>query len=139
MTALRRTAAGLVVGLWMGASLTSIGFADYDEVRRMMRLEDLRLHFTFGGAMLLAAAAYAVLSPHARARGRRISARVILGAVVFGIGWGLCLSCPASVLVQIASGNAWAVGVLVAIVAGMAAADVAARRLGWGRSSCDSD
>jgi uncharacterized membrane protein YedE/YeeE len=49
-----------------------------------------------------------------------ITARYILGAVVFGIGWGIAGYCPGPAIVSIASGRAPAVVFTIGMVTGMA-------------------
>ena len=63
----------------------------------------------------------------------------MIGAALFGVGWGLSCTCPAGVLVQLAAGYAPALAVLVATLTGIALADWAEKRFGWARQSCDRD
>ncbi len=53
---------------------------------------------------------------------------LLIGATVFGIGWGLGGFCPGPALLGAASGNALAIVFVVAMVAGMIARNAAARR-----------
>jgi uncharacterized membrane protein YedE/YeeE len=137
--ATKRTLIALGIGLWMGGALTAVGFADADEVRKMMRLQDLRLHETFICGAGLAALVLTFFFPAARSRGRRVRARTVVGAALFGIGWGLSFACPAGAIVQFASGQAPAVFTLLAIGAGILIADACTRHFRWANESCDSD
>jgi uncharacterized membrane protein YedE/YeeE len=48
-----------------------------------------------------------------------IDARLVLGAVVFGIGWGLAGFCPGPGIVAAASGSLAAIVFIVGMTAGM--------------------
>jgi uncharacterized membrane protein YedE/YeeE len=52
----------------------------------------------------------------------RIGGRLVLGAVVFGVGWGLSGYCPGPALVSLASGRGAVLVFVVAMVAGSFAA-----------------
>lgn len=58
-----------------------------------------------------------------------IDARLVGGAAIFGIGWGLSGYCPGPALVSLAGGAASAIVFVVAMIAGM----VFARRLDHAR------
>lgn len=53
---------------------------------------------------------------------------LLVGAAVFGVGWGLGGFCPGPGLLAAASGNAAAILFVVAMIAGMVARHAAARR-----------
>jgi len=49
---------------------------------------------------------------------RTIDLPLILGAAIFGVGWGLVGACPAPAIVALGSGAAWAAIFVVAMIAG---------------------
>lgn len=49
-----------------------------------------------------------------------MTARLVLGSAVFGIGWGLAGFCPGPALVALGAGVPKAVGFVAAMLAGMA-------------------
>ena len=51
---------------------------------------------------------------------RTIDARLVAGALVFGIGWGVAGMCPGPALTSLASGEAAALVFVAAMLAGMA-------------------
>ena len=53
--------------------------------------------------------------------------RLVLGSVVFGIGWGLAGFCPGPALVAIGAGQAKAFAFVAAMLAGMAAFELRGR------------
>lgn len=66
---------------------------------------------------------------------RRIDLRLVLGSVVFGVGWGLAGYCPGPALASLGSGTASAAYFVVAMMAGVGFARIVdARR----RPSADS-
>ena len=128
LRALGALAAGTVFGLGLAvAQMTDprkvLGFLD------VAGAWDASLLFVMGGAVVLAAAGFrAVLrrpAPrwdtrfHVSTR-RGIDAPLLLGAVLFGIGWGLAGYCPGPALASLAFGNAEALWFLPAMLAGMA-------------------
>jgi len=128
LRALGALAAGAVFGLGLAvAQMTDprkvLGFLD------VAGAWDASLLFVMGGAVLLAAVGFrAVLrrpAPHWDTRfhlstRRGIDAPLLLGAVLFGIGWGLAGYCPGPALASLAFGNAEALWFLPAMLAGMA-------------------
>ena len=61
-----------------------------------------------------------------------IDGRLVGGALVFGIGWGLAGFCPGPALVAVGSGEWKALVFLAAMLAGMAAFDLIERRRAQG-------
>jgi uncharacterized protein len=56
-----------------------------------------------------------------------IDARLILGAALFGVGWGLSGFCPGPALVSLGAGTTAALWFVPAVLAGMVLFHVAAR------------
>jgi uncharacterized membrane protein YedE/YeeE len=50
-----------------------------------------------------------------------VTARLVLGSAIFGIGWGLAGFCPGPALVALGAGAPKAAGFVAAMLAGMAA------------------
>ncbi len=57
-----------------------------------------------------------------------VDGRLVTGAAVFGIGWGLAGLCPGPALTSLASGQPAALAFVAAMLAGIAAARLAAGR-----------
>jgi uncharacterized membrane protein YedE/YeeE len=60
--------------------------------------------------------------------GRQIDKRLILGSMLFGIGWGIADFCPGPALVALGFGELKAVFFVAAMLAGMAAFELLDRR-----------
>lgn len=123
----------LIAGLLFGVGLIVSGMANPAKVLGFLDLFghwDPSLAFVMIGAIAMGTIAFFV----ARRRGRSllgtwiqwpsamgITARLVMGSAVFGIGWGLAGFCPGPALVALGAGVPKAVGFVAAMLAGMAA------------------
>jgi uncharacterized membrane protein YedE/YeeE len=126
-----------LLGLALGLSLSFIGFGSYDEVRRMFLFEDLRLLFTFGGAVLISAVVFLIAGvPRLTTP---FNQNLIWGGLLFGAGWALSGACPAIVLVQLGEGLWPAIFTLLGMFGGVYLHQRLRRRFThWAAGSCDS-
>jgi hypothetical protein len=92
--------------------------------------------------MVAAVAVYAIAYRIAIRRGRPllapafalpartdVDARLVVGALVFGVGWGLAGLCPGPALTSLASGDRGALAFVTSMIAGMYAHQVVERML----------
>ena len=127
----RRVAEMAALGLALGLALGFIGFGDYGELVRMFTLRDLRLFFTFGGAVAVTAIGLR-LFVRAPLPKRTLHRSVPIGAALFGVGWALAGACPGIALVQLGEGTYPAALTLVGMLVGIRLYDaINARFLGW--------
>jgi len=128
-----KTASAFAVGLLFGLGLLVSGMADPAKVLAFLDVTgrwDPSLAFVMAGAVAVSATGYFV----ARRRGRPLLAsrleiptrrdldpRLIAGAAVFGLGWGLAGLCPVPALTLLTVAPAQAVTFVVAMVVGMLA------------------
>lgn len=133
-------AVALVAGLLFGAGLMLSGMADPRKVLAFLDFTgawDPRLAFVMGSAILTAAPAFW----WARRRGRTLAGApltlparwppdraLVIGAVIFGIGWGLSGLCPGPALVGAAGGSLPILVFVAAMAAGMALSAFLRRR-----------
>ncbi len=132
---LLRGAHSLGAGALFGAGLLVSGMYDPGKVRGFLDITgnwDPSLAFVMVGAIGVAAPAF-VLARARRNHGRaawsgenlpgnpprRIDARLILGALLFGAGWGLSGFCPGPALLSIGLGATAAFGFVAAMFAGV--------------------
>lgn len=125
-------ASGLVFGLGIIVS----GIVDPAKVLAFLDVAgdwDPSLAFVMGGAIPVAAAGFMLARRRERpVRDGRFSepskscidVRLVLGAVLFGAGWGLAGYCPAPVLVASVSEQAGTLVFVAAMLAGMVAFDL---------------
>lgn len=126
-----KTASAFAVGLLFGLGLLVSGMADPAKVLAFLDVTgrwDPSLAFVMAGAVAVSATGYLM----ARRRGRPLLAsrleipnrrdldpRLIAGAAVFGLGWGLAGLCPGPALTLLTVAPAQAVTFVAAMVAGM--------------------
>lgn len=127
MNALAAFAAGLVFGIGLIVS----GMTDPGKVIGFLDIAgkwDPSLAFVMGGAVLVGFVAFALARRRTKAflgdamdlpTRRDVDRRLVLGSVVFGIGWGLAGFCPGPALVSFASGEAKAAIFVAAMLGGM--------------------
>lgn len=130
-----------LVGLVFGWGLLIAGMTDPGKVQGFLDLAgawDPSLAFVMGGAIAVGVVAFAV----ARRRtttvlggvlhlptSTDIDRRLIAGAAIFGVGWGLAGFCPGPGIVAIGLGEPLALLFVVAMLVGMGLQDLADRRL----------
>lgn len=126
MNKLLALAAGALFGLGLGIS----GMLDPAKVLGFLDLSshwDPTLAFVMGGAVMIAFPAFRWAKHAARpvlaARfdlptRRRIDPRLVLGAAVFGIGWGLSGFCPGPAIAALATLKWPVLGFVLAMAAG---------------------
>ena len=123
-----------IAGLVFGAGLIVSGMSDPANVIGFLDVTGAwnpTLAFVMGGAILVAAPAFAL----ARKRGRTmngapialpptfgVTPRLVIGSALFGIGWGLAGLCPGPSLVFAATGTPYALVFVVALAVGLALA-----------------
>jgi uncharacterized membrane protein YedE/YeeE len=128
-----------IFGIAMGVILSSIGFADYDEVFKMFTFTDTRMFFAFALAVMLSSAVFTILhvSKHIPFDKKPLHPGTIPGSVMFGFGWALCGACPSVVFIQLGQGKMAAVATLLGIYAGVLAyRNFHALYFQWDTGSC---
>jgi uncharacterized membrane protein YedE/YeeE len=130
----------LLSGLVFGLGLIVSGMANPAKVLGFLDLAgawDPSLALVMVGAIAVAAMAFAV----ARKRtvsllgaamkvptARDIDRRLVIGSVLFGIGWGVAGFCPGPALVALGMGHAKALVFVLAMLAGMGIFELLERR-----------
>lgn len=129
-------------GLVFGLGLAISGMARPEVVLDFLQFEDFGLLFVMGGAAVVSGITFAVATRYlgtapltAREYTRRVKEldqNVVVGGVIFGVGWGVSGICPGAAYASFGIGNypiLWA-------IAGMF---LGAYAQGYGRSLIDSD
>ena len=120
-------------GLIFGIGLIVAGMADPAKVLGFLDLTghwDPSLALVMAGAILIGLGGFSLASRRTRSllglpmmlpAGRQLDRRLILGSVVFGIGWGLGGICPGPALVLMGAGIAkgWVFGVSMLVGMGI--------------------
>lgn len=121
----------LVSGLLFGMGLLVSGMANPAKVLGFLDVFgtwDPSLAFVMAGAIAVGLVAFGVARHMTRSLSgepmrlpatQSIDRRLMAGAVVFGVGWGLAGFCPGPALVALAAGSGKALIFVLAMVAGM--------------------
>ncbi len=129
---MKQTVIALAAGLVFGAGLAVSGMADPQRVQAFLDLGgnwDPTLAFVMGGAMLVMVLAWAVqrsmAAPVAANRfelpaTRGIDAKLAIGALIFGAGWGIGGLCPGPAIADLAIAPMQPALFIAAMLAGMA-------------------
>lgn len=128
-----------VGGLLFGLGLAVGGMTKQEVVLSFLQLKDLGLLLLLGSSALVTAIAINVIPNLLRRpvlgggfskRIQPLTRRTIIGAVIFGVGWGISGQCPGSALASIGVGNA---PVLIGIAAMFLGAYLMGRFIGTTR------
>jgi uncharacterized membrane protein YedE/YeeE len=129
-----------LVGLLFGLGLILSGMTDPGKVLGfldVLGLWDPSLALVMGGAIAVGFFAFTLakkrtqsfLGSAMRLPGRNdIDRRLVVGAALFGAGWGLAGFCPGPALVSLAAGQTKAAVFVISMVAGMALFEAMERR-----------
>lgn len=118
----------LVGGMLFGWGLAYSGMVSPEVVLRFLTLQDFGLMLVMGGAVAVTLPVYQlaprllrrpVLSPGTFARRVTPMDRdTLVGAAIFGVGWGLCGVCPGPAVAGLGGGNFQLLWALAGIFAG---------------------
>ncbi|MCK5902543.1 MAG: YeeE/YedE family protein [Cocleimonas sp.] len=120
--------ASTVLGTIFGFLLVSIGATNFDLQAQMFLFQDFQLPIVLGMAVLTGITGMWMLS---RMQAKTIidqdemsyfpapfSRRLVVGALIFGIGWGLTASCPGTAMAMVGEGKMSGLAVAFGILAG---------------------
>jgi uncharacterized membrane protein YedE/YeeE len=120
--------AALLTGLVFAIGLGVAGMTRPENVLAFLRLEDPGLMLTMGGAMAVTLLGYPLVMRRGRPLlGARfflptrsdIDPHLLVGAALFGLGWGLVGLCPGPALTGLAGGSPSVLLFVAAMFAGM--------------------
>lgn len=132
MSAVRRLLPPLISGLIFGAGLTIGGMTDPARVRGFLDIFgiwDPTLAFVMGGALIVMAIAWRVQRRMKRPifaerfslpDRQDLDPKLLTGATLFGVGWGIAGICPGPAVASLALVPAQVLPFIVAMIAGMA-------------------
>jgi uncharacterized membrane protein YedE/YeeE len=128
-----------LAGLVFGTGLLISGMVNPAKVLGFLDLAgswDPSLAVVMAGAVAVGTVAFSLAGKRAASllgtpmtlpTGRGIDGRLVLGSLVFGIGWGLAGFCPGPALVALGAGKIKAIVFVTAMLAGMLAFEIAER------------
>jgi uncharacterized membrane protein YedE/YeeE len=115
----------LVSGALFGFGLAVSTMVSPEVVLSFLRFQDFGLMLVMGGAVIVTVLAYQLaprllghplLGNHFSIRPSVLDRDTLVGAAIFGIGWGLCGVCPGPAIAGLGTGN-WALLVPLAGIA----------------------
>ena len=129
---MNQAASALLSGTIFGAGLATAQMTNPAKVLGFLDITgawDPSLAFVMGAAVGVSAVAYRMRGRPAAASGG-IDFRLIGGAMIFGLGWGLAGFCPGPAVAALATGSGKVLVFAGAMLAGMAAFRLVERGLG---------
>ncbi|MDD5411726.1 MAG: YeeE/YedE family protein [Methylobacter sp.] len=129
-----------LVGLLFGLGLIISGMTDPSKIIAFLDLAgawDPSLAFVMGGAILVGAIAFSIAKKRQRSllgapmrlsSANELDKGLLIGSLVFGIGWGLSGFCPGPAVVSAAAGQPKALIFVASMLAGMALYSMIERR-----------
>lgn len=136
----RYVLSALLAGAVFGLGLAASGMTDPERVLGFLDVSgnfDPALLFVLGGAVATTAVLFRMVLKQGRpvlrdsfalSQVRHVDRPLVLGAALFGIGWGIAGYCPGPALAGLGVGSTEALWFVPAMIAGMLAHRVAARR-----------
>ena len=112
---------GFAVGLVFGLVLCWSGMASPEVIRRTLLFQSSYLFLFMFSAIAVAAIGTRLVtrnSPRKPLR-ERPQRRHIVGALIFGLGWGVSNACPGPVLTQVGQGIGWGMFTFAGVVTGV--------------------
>ena len=125
----KKNLVALLSGLLFGLGIAVSGLSDPDNVLRFLTISpnwSPALLFTMGAGILVSFMGYKFVLRRGPIfeeelqlpTNTKLDRKLLLGAAVFGIGWGLAGFCPGPAIVGLASGLAEPVIFVIALIAG---------------------
>lgn len=138
---MKSTLSALAAGLVFGMGLILSEMVNPRRVKGFLDITghwDPTLAFVMGGALLITGVGYNILFKRGKPlfeesfsvpANRVIDAKLIIGAVLFGVGWGLSGLCPGPAIVGVSTLNQDILVFIVALVVGMKIFDAVEKKI----------
>ena len=118
----------MLFGILFGFILSRAGATTYDFYAKLFLFQDLQLLWVIATAAMVGMVGVAILkSLQARSildgqplsfAGKPYTKSLIVGSLIFGLGWGFASACPGTALVMLGEGKLGALFTIVGIVMG---------------------
>ena len=124
-----------LIGVMFGFGLIISGMTNPQKILNFLDITgswDPSLIFVMGGAVLVGLGGFYLVTKRSEAffggalhipKRRDITMPLIIGSVMFGVGWGIAGLCPGPAIVSLGSGQIKALVFVLAMLAGMAICD----------------
>ncbi|MGI9200107.1 MAG: DUF6691 family protein [Woeseiaceae bacterium] len=125
----KQMVAGMISGTVFGLGIAVSGLSDPDNVLRFLTISpgwSPALLFTMGSAILVSFAGYKLVLHRGPVfeeqpqlpTNTEVDRKLLTGAALFGVGWGMAGFCPGPAIVGLAAGNPEPYIFVVALIAG---------------------
>lgn len=117
----------LLLGLGFGFILSRAGLSDYNTIKDMLLLRDLRMYMLMATAVATAlplvwwlkrARPMSLAGVPVEIERAPLQRKTIIGAACFGVGWAMTGACPGPILTQLGEGKVLALVTFAASLAG---------------------
>lgn len=117
----------LILGIIFGIVLVKGQLVSWERINRMFRFEEAYMYLVIGSAVVVGAISLIILK---RLRAHTIDGEdiiivnkplnkgVVIGGIIFGLGWAITGACPGPIYAQIGSGTYLAVVTLLGALTG---------------------
>ena len=124
-----------LIGVMFGFGLIISGMTNPQKILNFLDITgswDPSLIFVMGGAVLVGLGGFYLVTKRSEAffggalhipKRRDITMPLIIGSVMFGVGWGIAGFCPGPAIISLGSGQIKALVFVLAMLAGMAICD----------------
>ena len=126
----------LLPGLLLGLTVGRLGFADFNELHRMLLFRDWRLLLAFATAVSLSIVLFRIFRRQLNLAQITFHKGTIPGAALFGLGWAVTGVCPGVALIQLGQGIWLSLATLAGIFVGIALHAQFETKLGPASGSC---
>lgn len=114
----RQRLAAVLGGAALGFTLSRVGFTNYTAVHDMFTFSDPRLLLVFVVGVALTFVGLQFVPAVKHLPRRRFESGIVIGSIMFGLGWALTGACPGVMFAQLGEGQLSAVVALAGAVVG---------------------
>jgi len=117
----------LIFGLIFGFTLSRVGASDFDLIYDMFVFENLKLPGVMATAIIVGLIGMRILTRSLvnsrngeplRVNEKKLGKWGLLGALFFGLGWGISGACPGTVLAQLGEGKLLGMATFAGMIVG---------------------
>jgi len=118
----------LIIGMFFGIVLVKSEVISWFRIQKMFRFEELHMYLVIGSAVVVAAISLLIMKrlEVTTVDGQEITIRekpfqkgIVIGGVIFGMGWAVTGACPGPIYAQIGSGEYIAIVTFLGALGGM--------------------
>lgn len=125
---MKEKASVLIIGMFFGIVLVKSEVISWFRIQKMFRFEELHMYLVIGSAVVVAAISLLIMKRFEvkTVGGQEITIRekpfqkgIVIGGVIFGMGWAVTGACPGPIYAQIGSGEYISIVTFIGALGGM--------------------